>query len=152
MKSLRLAMVSICFAIIVCVAYGQVDMTIVESPDAPGKLPVTTLQHCMLQLAREWNLPLKNLPRILVLHVSQKYAKPFVESELVIRRNSGPQMGEYYEVWIVGRPGRNYVLGLENVLEHHFRMKPSEGERAKVIARIFVQDDSTVSVSDLQGK
>ncbi len=151
MKSAVLFAFLICFAL-VCVADAQVELTLVTSPDAPGKLSVSTLQHCVLQLGREWNLPLDKLPRILVFHLSKRAAKPFMESDVAVRRNTGAETRDYYEVWIVGLPEHKYLLALENVLEYHFRIAPLELERAKVLARVARMDESTISISDLQGK
>jgi len=150
MKSI---LVSIALLLLVStLAMGQSErkVSLVASPDAPGSLSVHRLERCLEQLAHEWKLPEKDLPNVVVFHVSKKVAdSAFVVDDVAVRRNhSGNTGGEYYELWLVGQPDRKYVLGLQNVIEYHFGLKPTDDERATVVARVARIEDATVNVAE----
>ena len=57
----------------------------------------------------------------------------------------------YYEVWLAGEPAvSDYVLALQNVLEHYFQMTVTDEERKETMSRVARYQDATVDVH--QGK
>ena len=128
----------------------QPKISLVVSPGAPGTISVTRLTHCFDQLAREWKVPVEELPHVVVFHVSRAVADTaFISEDVAIRRNTSGRSGEaYYEVWLVGEPRFNYVVGLQNVIEYHFNLKPTTEERTAVVVRVARMEDAIVSVAE----
>jgi hypothetical protein len=86
------------------------------------------------------NLNDKPLPRILVMHVSDRIADSFgVDQTGVIRHNrrvSGdPPM--YYEIWVVGIPDLSqYASALLGILEDYFLLDLSSQDRQETLESV----------------
>lgn len=149
MKWILLTLVLVISAAALCTAQSYSRLSVVSSPDVPETLSADRLSRCLLQLATEWRLPPEQLPNILVFHVSHSTSKTaFVMQDFMVRKNSGENPEEYYEVWIVGSPGLKYVFALQFVLEDHFRFQPNEAEREGVLARVRRMERATISVQE----
>ncbi len=150
MKWILGSIVVFLLATTLAVAQSEQKVSLVASRDAPGSLSVHRLERCLEHLAREWKVPVKELPHVVVFHVSRKVAdSAFVLDDVAVRRNrSGNSGEEYYELWLVGQPDRKYVLALQNVIEYHFGLKPTDDERATVVARVARIEDATVNVAE----
>jgi len=131
-----------------CAGQSDRKVALVNSPDAPGIITVDRLKQCFVELARQWDIPEKDLPNIVVFHVSKKTAETaFVTQETAVRRNMGGS-DAYYEVWLVGKPDLKYVLAFQNVIEYHFTMHPSDQKRNEVVDRVARMEYATVSVQE----
>jgi hypothetical protein len=108
-------------------------IAVVASPDAPGHFSLTEFSACMSNLAYLMNLTNRQMPPVLVMHVSDTVATRFgVARTGVIRHNcaDATEPASYYEVWLVGHPDvSNYVMALLGVLEDHFVLDISSQER-----------------------
>lgn len=152
MKSACSLLAILLFAVTFSWAQSRAKVALVNSADAPGVVSADRMTQCLSQLAREWNLPLKDLPNVLVFHVSKEVADTVsVREEVAVRRNSGRNPGEeYFEVWLVGKADYKYVLALQTVLEYHFHFAPSDEERDRIVSRVGRAQTYTVDVN--QGK
>lgn len=139
-------------ALCVSLSWGQSagKVVLVNSPDASGVLSPERLTQCLSQLAREWELPLRDLPNVMVFHVSKEVAEAAsVRKDTAVRRNSGGESGQaYYEVWLVGKPEYKYVLALQAVLEYHFHFKPSDEQRDLIVNRVGRAQTYTVDAQE----
>lgn len=114
------------------------NLVFVESPDVRGKLPKNKLAGSMAELVRALKLPVKTLPRVLVLHVSSQAGEAVGVQSCALRHNSGQIADPYYELWIVGDANTGeYTAAFEQVLERHFKLPMTDTERDKVIARVM---------------
>jgi hypothetical protein len=121
------------------------NLVFLESPDVKGKLPKSKLARSMAELVRALKLPLKTLPRVLVLHVSSEAGKAVGVQSCSLRHNSGQIADPYYELWIVGDANAgDYTAAFEQVLERHFELPMTDAERNKVIAQVVRYLDATI--------
>lgn len=128
-------------------------VTLVESADAPGRVEQGSLVRLYWQLIKEQSLQLKRLPRILVLHLSPRAAAKVGRASIRVRTDhcERPAGESYYQVWLVGEPAtQEYFVGLQHVLQHEFRLRPSEGELKALVARVAPQETS-LDVQSLLG-
>ena len=117
------------------------------SSDAPGAVAPDRLQRCLQHLAQELKVEDKEMPQIVVFHVSQRVGEAMGLKGSTVRRNTGQGAGPYFEVWLVGRFGpADYVVALESVLEDHFDLQNPQPERMKIMSRVLRYERSTVDV------
>lgn len=124
-------------------------LVVLSSPDAVGHVSLERLNSCLLQLARDWKLDEHSLPRITVMHVSKQGARvASVNSTLTIRRNRSSDTDDvYYELWLVDAPKLDeYLLGLENILEQHYNLQPTDEKRKEVLQRAARVESATISI------
>lgn len=116
------------------------NIAVVATPDAPGCLSHLEFTSCFWSLTCLMSLPIQDLPRILVLHVSETAAQIFdVDGPGVIRHNrtDAPEAEQYYELWIVGQPHiSEYAAAVMAVLEDHFSLAMSSEDREHAIASV----------------
>jgi hypothetical protein len=150
MKFILSSIALLFFLVTLCAGQSGRKVVVVASPDAPGVITGDKLTECFLRLAREWKIPQKDLPNIVVFHVSKKAAETaFVDRDTAIRRNTaGSDGSEYFEVWLVGKPELKYVLALQNVLEYQFGLRPTEKQRNEVVDWVGRIEDATISVQE----
>lgn len=127
-------------------------ITLVESADAPGHIGEDRLARVYWDLIREQKLSLKQLPAVLVFHVSRKAAASvgLVASGLrTDKREQGVEEG-YYQLWLVGEPvTADYVLSLQTALEHEFGLQYAEKERQALLMRVALRDMATIDAKSL---
>ena len=135
------------------VAYGSPlpdevsgKLIFLESPDA-GHLESQKVATCFSMLIHELRLEGKDLPTIVVVHVSEKTGKAAGVPASSVRRNlSGGPGNIYYEFWIVGQGNAAvYAVYLEVLLERHFALKLTDTEHADVLRRVVRMLNATVS-------
>jgi len=129
-------------------AQATAHVTLLTSPDAPGRVTPEQLNRCVLQLAEQWKIKESALPKIVVFHVSQVVARHVsLSGRINIRRNrSNDQADSYYEVWLVGDiSSQSVVLAIENVLENYFGLHVSDQQRVEVVTRVSRFQDATIS-------
>jgi len=150
MKSIVCLVALLLLAPTLLVAQAEPRVALVASHDAPGALSAERLNRCLYRLAREWNLPEDKLPHIVVFHVSKRVADTaFIDDTLAVRRSANQRSGaEYYEVWLVGSPEGKYELGLQNVLEYHFQLTPTDEQRTKILAKVERQEEDVFDVHE----
>jgi hypothetical protein len=121
------------------------NLVFVESSDAKG-VEKQKIASCVGLLVREMNLGGRDLPRVLVLHVSENAAKA-LEVHSSIRRNSSKDQGDvYYEFWVVGKARAiDYTVAMQALLQEHFQLQMTEAERKQVVARVVRILNATVS-------
>ena len=121
------------------------NLYFVESPDARG-LEKQKIASCENLLVREMNLGGRELPRVLVLHVSESIGKA-LKVRTSIRRNLSKDHGDlYYEFWIVGQAKPfDYAVSLQTLLQEHFQVQMTDAERKEVLTRVVRILNATVS-------
>jgi hypothetical protein len=121
------------------------NLYFVEAPDARG-LEQQKIASCENLLLREMNLAGRELPRVLVLHVSESTGKALKVRTSIRRNHSQDQTDVYYEFWIVGQ-GRavDYAVAMEELLRQHFQLQMSDAERKEVLTRVVRILNATVS-------
>ena len=119
---------------------------ILETRDAPGTLDIQKLSECLKLTLREMNLDGRELPRIVVYHVSPESGHYLgVETNSNWRSNFGGR--QRYEMWIVGKPSTYlYSYMLENILERHFQLQVDESARSRMVSHIERGLNATVDV------
>jgi len=131
---------------------GSPSLIFLESVDARGALQQERIGTRLAQLVREMQLAGREMPNILVFHVSEKAGRAagIRRSDIgntSVRINSNHTSSVvYYEVWLVGDGSpAEYTIALENILEHHFELKLTDAERKQVGARVIRYLLNTVS-------
>jgi hypothetical protein len=121
----------------------------VDSPDA-GRLESQKVTTCLTWLVRELGLEGKDLPVIVVVHVSEKAGKAAgVEATRVRRNSSGGPSNVYYEFWIIGQGNAAlYAFYLEALLERHFGLTLTDIEHTQVLTRVVRMLNATVGVGN----
>ena len=125
---------------------GASPFVIFESHDAPGPLDASKLQQCLELTVRELGLENRDLPRIVVYHISDETGHLLgIETNSNYRNNGGGHMR--YEMWIVGKASNSLVTYmLENILERHFQLQLDEAAPSKAVIHIERGLDATVDV------
>ena len=124
---------------------------LLTSSDAPASLSKHQVISCFAQLAREWQVQERNLPKVVVFQVSKRAAETVhINDKLAVRKNSRVgEEPEYFELWLVGTPdARPLVVALENVLESHFQLQITDQQRNTVMARVIRVQSATVNVAE----
>jgi hypothetical protein len=130
---------------------GPGGLIVVSSADAPGKLSAHRLTSCLRQLIRRWKQDERNLPTIVVFHVSRRNAKMAnVGTHTGVRRNHAADSSDlYYEIWFVDKATVDqYVLALENVVEDHYHLSPTDEERKEAMTFTARVMNDTISVPE----
>ncbi len=140
-------------ALLVCplLVLGQTgNLVFLESPDAKGTLDRGQMSACMAQLVRDLGLSGRELPVVMVLHVSDKAGSVAgLVQRTTLRHNTGTSgPPAYYELWIMGAPSPSeYLTAFENILERHFAMNLSDERRAQVLTQLARFFKNTVTVA-----
>lgn len=142
MRTFRICLLLACFCSFFlkeAAAGGPRDSSpfvIFETSDAPGTLDVQKLSDCLQLTLREMNLDGRELPRIVVYHVSPAAGHYLgIETNSNWKSSGGGHMR--YEMWIVGKSS-NYLLTymLENILERHFQLQVDETARSRMVGHV----------------
>ncbi len=132
---------------------GSLDgrVVLLTSSDAPGALTKQRVIACLKQLAHEWKIEERSLPKVVVVHVSNQTAAAMsINDKIAVRKNRvlGGET-DYFEVWIAGAPDlRATVRAFENVLESHLQLQVTDEQRNTVMARIVRIQDATIGVQE----
>ena len=119
---------------------------ILETSDAPGTLDTSKLSECLKLTLREMNLDGRELPRIVVYHVSPETGRYLgVDTNSNWRSNGGGH--QRYEMWIVGKPS-TYLFSymLENILERYFQLQFDDAARSRMVNHVERGLNATVDV------
>jgi hypothetical protein len=122
------------------------SLVIMETGDAPGAVDPEKVSECLRLVVRELNLDSRELPIIVLYHISKDAAKYMGIRENFFGRNSGGRESRY-EMWIIGKPSNFlYTYMLENILERHFVLRLNVVERTRIIQHVESNLDATVNV------
>jgi hypothetical protein len=123
------------------------NLIFLETRDTEEALQRQKVAQCMDLLARDLSLAGKDLPQVLVVHVSKETGKAIGVKHLEVRRNTGTRPPEvYYELWFAGQTSlADYTVAMEAMLERHFDLNLTVAERAQVVTRALRQLSATVS-------
>src|SRR6516225_8595167 len=122
------------------------NLVVMETADAVGAVDQGKIRISLQQSATELKVDVRQLPCILVFHVSQATAaKLNITGSSTWRTSGGPS--NLYEMWIVGEPSDYLYAGLMvNILEHQFGLKIEDSERTRVIQSVRLRLASTIHV------
>lgn len=123
------------------------SLVFLSSGDNLGAVDRDKLKTAFHLMLGELKLPPRDLPHIVVLHVSQAVGHGAgVEATCVRRVRDEPHRTYYYELWIVGQPGSaDYALGMYAVLTLHFGLSKSVEQQREIVARVTRHLDSTLN-------
>jgi hypothetical protein len=115
-------------------------------PDASGSSSTTNSifdAGCLHEEDRE-------LPRIVVYHVSQKSADFIGISSASTWRTRGNEQFRY-EVWLIDEPSNaDYSLAVESILEQYFSVSLGRDERARILQHVARELNETINVKALR--
>lgn len=142
MRLLGIRFVSLCLACFFCATafasgpHEASPFVVLETSDAPGTLDTNKLLECLKMTLREMNLDGRELPRILVYHISPEAGHYIgVDTNSSWRSTGGGN--SRYEMWIVGKPSNYlYIYMLENILERHFQVQIDEAARSRLVNHV----------------
>lgn len=81
---------------------------IFETSDAPGKLDSTKIEECLRLTLREMNVDGRQLPRIVIYHISPEAGRYLgIDTNSNWRSSGGGHLR--YEMWIVGPPSNSLL-------------------------------------------
>ena len=125
-------------------------IVVMKSVDAPGKVTVERIATCLRLMALELKLSDKDLPLIVVLHVSRKGAAAAGMDRTKVRRSFDANTGQtlYYELWIVGEPRiADYCAAVMRILENHLGQAIDDKQRITIMQRAVRYLENTVSAT-----
>src|SRR5215469_14796450 len=109
---------------------------IIEEPGAPGKVDPQKLAEGFHLMIRELHIEPRELPTIVVYHISPRSAQYIGLDSSSIYRNTGSGKLRY-EMWIIGRPScHTYSYLLESMLAHHFQVSMDHEGRSLAIRHV----------------
>jgi len=111
-------------------------LTVMETRDAPGNVAPEKLDECLRLTLVEMNLDGRDLPRIVVYHVSQKTADDLgVQHNSIWKANVGGQ--PRYEMWIVGKPSTFlYSYMLASILQKHSQITVDTTQLSRIVTKV----------------
>ncbi len=122
-------------------------LTLVQSSDAAGHLNKERLARVLWALVNEQKLEVKQVPNIIVLHVSPATGMAIgVPASGTARTDHCAATGKnYYQLWVLGEPkGADYVAGLETILQHELGLQPTDSELKPLLRRVLQADLATL--------
>jgi hypothetical protein len=129
---------------------SKTNPIILEGADSVGALDRNKIADCIDYVARELHVEDKELPKILVYHVSQETADTLAISSGSTWRTRGK--GQFrYEMWVVGAPSNStWSHAIMDILQQFFEMDIPVRQREKMMEHVERRLDATVSVKDLR--
>ena len=153
----RRALITVGILVVFCVSgfsHTSDDLpclVVMETADAPGTVDRVKLAASLELTAAELQVSLRDLPPIVVFHLSQTAA---AKLKLVVSstvRDTGSTTR--YELWIIGEPSDlTYSYMAENILEDHFKLKLDDGARGRILRTVRSRLDMTVNAKAFQKK
>ena len=136
------------FLVVPAFAAPGSGIVILSAADAPGKVSLERIAACERLIAQDLKINEVDIPRIVVMHVSQRAGAAAGVPRTTVRRNydAANDQTVYYEFWIVGEPRDiDYSAGVMNILENRSGQKVEEKERMAILQRAVRFLQSTVS-------
>lgn len=135
-------------------AHPQTDppnLFVMEMADAPGTIDQQKLRTGLQLSARELKVDERELPCILVFHVSKDSAARLNLTGSSSWHVTGPLIR--YELWIVGEPSDYIYAGLAvNILKHQFGLTIEDNERNRIIQSVRSRIATTIYVEAARQK
>ena len=118
-------------------------LIVLDTADAPGTVDRPKLTASLELAAAELHVSVRELPSIVVFHLSKAAAAKLglAVSSTVCSTGSTTR----YEWWIIGEPlNLTYSFMAENTLEDHFKLKVGDSERRRIVRAVLSRLDATV--------
>jgi len=126
--------------------HAQGDMTgvvVMDTADAPGAVDRLKLTASLELTAAELHESVRDLPSIVVFHLSKAAAAQVGRSVSSTVCSTGSTT--YYEWWIIGEPSNlTYSFMAENTLEDHFKLKVEDSERGRILRAVLSRLNMTI--------
>jgi len=128
---------------------SKIELVVVEERDAVGLIDKTKIANCIHLIVHELRIEDRELPKIIVYHVSQESAEYLgVGSGSTWRTRGNGQFR--YEIWLIGEPSNiEYTSAVEGVLHQYFGVPLDEDQRAKIVRKVEGSLNATVDVKAL---
>jgi hypothetical protein len=128
---------------------SRTNPIVLEGADAVGAIEKSKIADCIDYTAHELHVEDKELPKILVYHVSQETADSLGIVSGSTWRTRGK--GQFrYEMWVVGAPSNaNWSHAIMDILQQYFEMDIPARQRDKMMEHVERRLDATVSVKIL---
>lgn len=123
---------------------------VIEEPGAPGRIDAKKLDQCLGMMVRELGLEGRELPPMVIYHLSEKSAHFLgVDSSMMyVNRGSGRLR---YEMWIIGKPSNlAYSYAIENILTHEFAISMPASNREQLLRRAAEWLNATVDAKSFR--
>lgn len=129
---------------------SKTNPIILEGADAIGAIERSKVADCIDYTAQELHVEAKELPKILVYHVSQETADALGITSGSTWRTRGK--GQFrYEMWVVGAPSNSaWSHAIMDILQQYFEMDLPARQREKMMEHVERRMDATVSVKTLR--
>jgi hypothetical protein len=127
------------------------SVVVMDTADAPGTVDRLRLTAILELTAAELHLSVRDLPSIVVFHLSKDAAAKLglAVSSTVCSTGSTTR----YELWIIGEPSDlTYSYMAENILEDHFKLKVENSERARILRTVRSRLNMTVDAKAFRKK
>jgi len=127
------------------------SVVVMDSADAPGTVDRLRLTAILELTAAELHVSVRDLPSIVVFHLSKDAAAKLglAVSSTVCSTGSTTR----YELWIIGEPSDlTYSYMAENILEDHFKLKVENSERARILRTVRSRLNMTVDAKAFRKK
>jgi hypothetical protein len=126
--------------------HAQDDITrviVTDTADAPGTVDRPKLTASLELTAAELHVSVRDLPSIVVFHLSKAAAAQLGRAVSSTVCSTGSTT--YYEWWIIGEPSNLvYSFMAENTLEDHFKLNVEDSERGRILRTVLSRLDMTV--------
>jgi len=128
---------------------SKTNPIILEGAHSVAALDRSKIADCIDYVARELHVEDRELPRILVYHVSQETADTLGITSGSTWRTRGK--GQFrYEMWVVGAPSNStWSHAIMDILQQFFAMDIPVRQREKMMEHVERRLDATVSVKGL---
>lgn len=143
-----LTFLAVLFLVVPAFAAPGSGIVILSAPDAPGKVSVERIATCLRLIAQDMKVNEVDLPRIVVMHVSQRVGAAAGVPHTTVRRNYDAVNSQtvYYEFWIVGEPRDvDTSAAVLNILESRSGHKVEQKDRLAIMQRALRFLQNTVS-------
>jgi hypothetical protein len=130
---------------------GLTSLVVMDTADAPGTVDRLRLKTALELTAAELHVSVRELPSIVVFHLSKDAAAKLglAVSSAVCSTGSTTR----YELWIIGEPSDlTYSYMAENILEDHFKLKFENSERARILRTVRSRLNMTVDAKAFRKK
>src|SRR5215470_17822611 len=124
---------------------------VMETADAPGTVDRLKLTASLELTAAELHVSVRDLPPIVVFHLSRAAAAKLNLAVSSTVRSTGSTTR--YELWIIGEPSDLiYSFMAENILEDHFKLKVDDSARGRILRTVRSRLNMTVDAKAFREK
>ena len=128
-------------------ATALLPITTLEEPGAPGSLDLAKLRESLRLTIQELSIDPRQVPRIVVFHVTQETADRLDIHSNSVWKNTGRSGAARYEIYLVGKPSPYlFTYMFENVIEQHFHLSVDDSSRSKIIGHVERALAATIDV------